>query len=151
MRSRIRPVGRSSVRYAFVALVMTLVAIACGGDAVETTSTGTANVEFGSGEIPDTVPEDFPVMDGSVISSTLVNRDNGFTEMIVRMPVQLGVAVQYYNQEFGTAGYDVATSEATSDTSWEIAGSGSGVSMDLRLRTVQPEVTEAAVRIEPQS
>lgn len=63
-------------------LALTFVVTACGDDAPSGT---TQAVTFGEGEIPDSVPDDFPVPEGAVVGTTLVDRVNNRTEFRLTM------------------------------------------------------------------
>ena len=130
--------------------VLSLVALACSDGADEATTTAApSNIEFGSGEIPDSVPEDFPMLDSAVISSTLVNNDTGYTEMIVRMPAELGIAVQYYQSNLPTSGWEVTESSATSDTKWQLTATGFDTTVTIDFGVIGSQVTELVFTFEP--
>ena len=85
--------------FAFVAL---LIISACGDS--ETTPTG---VVFGSDELPETLPESFPVPESAVVSTTLIDWDRGRTEVIFRVPADSASTVLYYDQNLPPAGYEI--------------------------------------------
>jgi hypothetical protein len=88
---------------------------ACSGDA----STPTGSVEFGEGEIPETVPDDFPIPPEAVIGATLVDPARDYTEVILRVRAELGEVALYYEQNLGAKGWEVTRSEPAGER-WEI-------------------------------
>jgi len=107
------------VRIRFLALAALLVVVtACSDDTTATEDTRT--VIFGEGEIPATVPADFPTPPNAVIGSTLIDRVNHKTEFSVQMRADLTTAVQYYEIELVNRGYVVTSSTALSDVLWRI-------------------------------
>ncbi|HLA67195.1 MAG TPA: hypothetical protein VJP05_06920 [Acidimicrobiia bacterium] len=105
-------------RVAVVALLVAFVVSACGDD-TSTTDAGQA-VTFGNGEIPSTVPKDFPVPDGGVIGDTLVDRINHKTEFSVQVGLDLTSTVQFYDLGLVSAGYVVTSSDSISNQLWRI-------------------------------
>lgn len=97
-------------------LVLVVLLVACGDD----TSEDTSPVIFGEGEIPPTVPDDFPTPATGVIGSTLIDRINHKTEFGVQMKADLTTAVQYYEFELVNRGYVVTSSAALSESLWRI-------------------------------
>jgi len=86
-----------ATRQTMIAIVaaVAILGTACtsGADEPTTTTSSTATIpievpdlEFGSGEVPFTVPAGFPVPDSAVIGSTLIDGVNGRTEMIINFP-----------------------------------------------------------------
>lgn len=61
---------------------------------------------FGFGELPDSIPEDFPIPNGSQVDSTLVNTKTGFTEAALVVPAETDVVAQFFEQNLEARGYD---------------------------------------------
>lgn len=134
-----------------LALVLGLVmaVAACSGDDDSTDGTlDPADVVFGSGSIPDTVPADFPVPEEAVVSSTLVNRPARTTEMILRLPVDVDVVVTYYEENLEPRGYTIVTSEPRSDSGWDMEIEKDDLTVSVRLRNVGGDLTEAVMMFE---
>ena len=70
--------------------------------------------------------------------------------MILRIPTELPVAVQYYSQNFDGTVYTMGESASSSDTTWNMTASGEGVDVAIVFRLVQPEVVEAVMTFNPQ-
>ena len=102
--------------------ILVLVAIAFAGaacsDTTETTTTTGApsadDIVFGQGVMPDTVPESFPLPQGSAIGSTMVIKD-GLTEVVIRVSAEIGLTAEYFGQGLEQAGFTVGLSEQSSD------------------------------------
>ncbi len=107
---------------AFVVLVaaLALIAAGCSDDADSTTTTGAVvssadDVVFGSGELPDTIPDNFPLPVGSSVGSTMLVTKTGFTEVVVRVSAELGLTAQFFDQALSAAGFAVDNSAADGD------------------------------------
>ena len=102
----------------FVAALAALMVLAagCGDD----TPASTDPVVFGEGEVPGSVPRDFPIPDGAVIGSTLVDHINNRTEVEIRMRFDLATTEQFFNVELVNVGYLVPTSRDTGLGLWEM-------------------------------
>jgi hypothetical protein len=83
----------------------------CGGD--------DEPITFGEGEIPGSVPAGFPVPDGAVVGSTLVDRVSHRTEFALTLRQEATAVVQYYTVSLVRAGYVVDFSEGDR-FSWRI-------------------------------
>jgi len=78
-------------------------ATGCGGD--------DEPISFGEGKIPASVPGDFPVPQGAVVGSTMVDRVNHRTEFALTMAQEATAVVQYYTVNLVSAGFVVDRSE----------------------------------------
>ncbi len=98
-----------------VALVaaLGLVASACGDDEPREA------VEFGEGEVPESMPDSIPIPRGAAIGSTLVDRVNNRTEMSLQVRMGFEELVQFYSVELVGAGYIVQESSGSA-ASWKI-------------------------------
>ena len=133
---------------AFLALLATslLLVAACSDDEPTTSSTG---VEFGSGSLPPTVPESFPIPEGAVISSTLVNWDTGFTEVIYRVPAQPAAVILFYGQNLERTGYTTISSEGDA-TMRTIEFEGNGIAGELEIGPEGLEATRVVLTFDPE-
>jgi hypothetical protein len=77
-------------------------------------------VVFGEGEIPANVPKDFPMPEGGVIGSTLVDHINHKTEFSIQLSQDLETVAKYYDVELVNQGYVVTSSQPLSDTLYRI-------------------------------
>ena len=111
-------------RIPVIALLIALgvVLAACSGESAETTTTTEATTTtvdatadqplvLGRGEVPATVPSDFPIPDQAVIGATLIDRPRGLTEVVITFPAQVEEVAAYYETNLETLGYTVVTSE----------------------------------------
>jgi len=88
-----------------------VVSAACGGD--------NEPITFGEGKLPASVPKGFPLPEGAVIGSTLVDRVNHRTEFAFTIRAEAAAVIQYYTLNLVGAGYVANRSEG--DTlSWRI-------------------------------
>lgn len=111
-------------------------AAACGGE------NDAEPVEVGRGELPETVPGDFPLPPGSSIGSTVVDRVNNRTEFTVNTGSDLTTAVAFFTVELVNEGYVVGRSNGT-DESWQVEFSRGSLRGEIVLTT--PESGTAAV------
>jgi hypothetical protein len=101
-----------------------LVVTACGGSTATTTTTTTAasdgqGVVFGNGVIPSSVPSDFPIPEGAVVGSTMVDHVNDRSEFRLDLAQDAGAVVEFYTTNLASAGY--AVSSAPGDpTTWDL-------------------------------
>jgi 3-oxoacyl-[acyl-carrier-protein] synthase III len=113
-----------------------VLATACSDDDSTTGSTG---VEFGSGSLPSTVPEGFPIPEGAVISSTLVDWDRNNTEVVFRIAAEPAAVILFYDQNLERAGYVVSSSDGDA-TMRVITFNGNGIAGEL---DIDPEGQQA--------
>ena len=100
-----------------VAVLVALAVIATGcSDSAETSTTVSVDpgddIVFGDGILPETIPEAFPLPTGSAIGSTMVVTKTGFTEVVVRISTEMGIAAEFFSKGLGQNGFTVASSEA---------------------------------------
>lgn len=76
-------------------------------------------VTVGEGEIPGSVPDDFPVPAEAVVGSTLVDRVNHRTEFRLNMSEGSTPVIQFFTVNLVSAGYVVERS-AGDDARWSI-------------------------------
>ncbi len=137
-------------RFIPFAVAGALLLVGCS-DSVTSTTTGDTTVSsaddvvFGSGELPETIPAEFPVPMGSSIGSTMVVATSGFTEVIIRLSVERGIAVQFYEQGLEQAGFNVDES-ADSGDAWEIEFSDSESKGTIEISEPQQGISQALVR-----
>ena len=124
--------------FVLVVLAFSLLAAACSDDA----PTG---VVFGEGEIPETLPDDFPIPDDARIDSTLIDYDRGVTEMLYVIPAELPAVVAYYETNLPNAGYTIESSDGNL-AEWTIAFGDADADGTLVLKVGGVEITQAVVR-----
>jgi hypothetical protein len=111
-----------NILIAIVAAIAVLGA-ACSSSAEETTTTTIPaeipDLEFGKGEVPFTVPAGFPIPETAVIGTTMIDGDNGRTEMIINFPSPMADVVSYYETNLPATGFEITDSDGIA-TRWEI-------------------------------
>lgn len=135
--------------------IVTAIAVfsaACTSSAVESTTTVTAasttvpseipDLEFGSGEVPFTVPADFPIPDTGVIGTTMIDGVNGRSEMNVNIPGAVSDVVRYYETNLPALGFAITDSKG-SESEWNISLTKGGVTATIRLAFGAPGLTTA--------
>lgn len=139
--------------YVLAVIALVLIAVGCSDDTVATTTTaaGTAvaspdDVVFGSGVMPDTVPSIFPIPQGSVVGSTMVVTKTGFTEVIIRLSAEIGVAAEFFNQGLEQAGFAVESSVADADGGWRIEFLDGDTPATIELTQSQSGISQAVLR-----
>ncbi len=140
-----RPVSpeRRAVRLLAAAVALTALVAACGDSGGEG-STGTGRVVFGEGELPATVPSDFPIPAGAVIGTTLVDGINIRTEAEMRVPSEIDVVAQFFSVGFVNNGY-VVGDNSNDGTRWRIEFRRNGVDGEVVLTPAGSGVTQVVV------
>jgi hypothetical protein len=90
-----------------------------GSSSTVTTAGGADDVVFGSGELPDTIPAEFPLPAASSVGSTMVITSTGFTEVVIRVGAVQGVTAEFFGQNLAAAGFTIDSS-GDSDGTWII-------------------------------
>ena len=114
---------------------------ACGGD-----DPGDEAVVSGEGEIPASVPRDFPVPVDASIGSTLVDRVNHRTEFSVVVPDDMISVVQFYTVGLVNEGYVVDRADGTSD-GWTLEFSRGAELTGIVVVSPQGESSQALVTL----
>ncbi|MDP2623400.1 MAG: hypothetical protein Q8Q29_06345 [Actinomycetota bacterium] len=94
-------------------LIVSILLISCDDGGVEP-------VRFGKGEVPGSVPADFPVPPHGVIGATMVDTINHRTEFSVNVESDLLSLVQFFTIGLVNEGYVVDRSGSLGQTTWEI-------------------------------
>lgn len=132
-----------------VLLAFAVVAAGCGDGNATSTTDGSVDspddVVFGQGELPSTMPEGFPLPSGSAIGSTMVVTKTGFTELVVRINSDQGVAAEYFNQNLPAAGFSVDKSEENGDA-WSIEFSDGNGKGTIDISTPTTGISQAVIR-----
>lgn len=134
-----------------ILLVVAMVAVVGAGctDTQGTTTTEAVisgdDVIFDEGELPDTIPDGFPLPAGSAVGSTMVVTKTGFTEVIVRIGAELGITAEYFNQSLPQGDFTVDASEAT-DAGWTISFSKGDARGTIDLTEPVSGISQAVVR-----
>ena len=115
---------------------------------VESGSATTANqdVVFGRGELPSTVPADFPIPEQAVVGATLVDTSRGLTEVILTYPADVPAIVEFYETNLQAFGYALDESTGT-DANWTIDFSKDGLTGTITVSTAGPGLAQGSLRI----
>jgi hypothetical protein len=99
-------------RIALALVAMLTVLVACGDDTASTT-TSDEPIVFGEGEIPDSVPDAFPIPPNARVGSTLVDRVNNRTEFRLVVPTDSETTVRFFQVGLVNQGYVIDSSTGT--------------------------------------
>ncbi len=142
----------TSQRLALAALAVALAVLggACSDDTETVTTTAAVvdspdEVVFGSGSLPETLPDGFPLPAGSAVGSTMVVAQSGFTEAVVRIAAELGITAQFFDQSLAVAGITVDSSAAVDD-GWLIEFTSEGAKGTIEISEPREGVSQAIVR-----
>lgn len=124
----------------FVILVVAI------GMAVASCSGSDPEVEFGEGELPPAVPNDFPIPSGASIGATLIDRVNTQSEVNLTVPTSLSDLSQYFSVNLVSAGYVVDASTGDS-LSWTIEFRRAGLRGSIEMRSRGEEASSAVVTL----
>ncbi len=135
---------------AIVAAIAVLGAACTSGAAEPTTTTTTSTIpaeipdlEFGSGEVPFTVPAGFPIPETAVVGSTMIDGVNGRTEMVINFPATVVEVVAFYETNLPVLGFEVTNSKGT-DSEWDISHSKDGITGTISLTLSGTGLTSGA-------
>lgn len=145
---------------AIVAIALALLVAACNGssgdtttttiDAATTTSTTTdtsgQDLVFAEGEVPETVPDGFPIPDQAVIGSTMIDRTRGVTEMVAVYPANVTEVVDFFETNLPALGYVIDSSSGT-DANWTIVFADGDLDGEIVLVVGGSGLTQGTVRI----
>jgi hypothetical protein len=132
------------------ALVVAAIIVSGCGDGAGTTTTAEGvsspdDIVFGEGEMPATIPAEFPLPTGSAIGSTMVVTTTGFTEMVVRISADQGVTAEYFNESLKQSGFTVDVSEANQDA-WLIEFTYQDTHGTIDISTPTAGISQAVIR-----
>ena len=128
MRSKATAVIRTGDVIVAVVAVLALILAACSGESTDAeasdatttivTESGTSGgeageLEFGRGQLPETVPADFPIPDEAVIGATMVDRTRDLTQVITTYPANVPAVVEFYEINLPALGYAIDASSGT--------------------------------------
>lgn len=132
------------------ALIVLLVAAACGGDddAADSTAPGSGapDVEFTDGELPESLPDDFPIPVGAVVGTGMVNRTSGEVEAIVRIPAGVPAVAEFFDVNLANRGFSVSSSEASNGEGWSIAFERDGGTGSIDVSPVGEQISQSVIR-----
>lgn len=148
---------RNAHRSVLVAVAVAVIAAACSSaDTTTTTTTDPPTTEssaetsngvvFGRGEIPASVPENFPIPEQASIGTTLVDHIRKNTEMTVIFPADVGAVVTYYTENLPGRGFEIVSSDG-SETSWVIVFAAGDLDGELRLQSGGAGLTAGTVKL----
>lgn len=113
---------------------------------VDTSVDSPDDVVFGAGELPETLPDGFPIPQGSSVGSTMVVTKTGFTEAILRISADQSTSVQFFEQGLAEAGFNVDASAADDGGGWMIEYSDASAKGTIELTEPLEGISQALVR-----
>ena len=134
-----------------VVSALAVTATACSGDdgagpaTADTGSISGDDVLFGSGELPETIPAEFPLPAGSSVGSTMVVTSSGFTEVVARSNAEQGISVEFFDQALAEAGFTVDSSVAGRGM-WLIEFSRNEAKGTIEISEPTPGISQAVIR-----
>lgn len=162
MRSKATAVIRTGDVIVAVVAVLALILAACSGESTDTeasdattttivTESGTSGgeageLEFGRGQLPETVPADFPIPDEAVIGATMVDRTRDLTQVITTYPANVPAVVEFYEINLPALGYAIDASSGT-DASWTIEFSSEASTGEIVLEVGGSGLTQGSLSI----
>lgn len=114
--------------------------------AVASCSSSEPEVEFGEGELPAAVPDDFPIPPGSSIGATLVDRVNTQTEVNLTVPNAMSDLARYFSVSLVSAGYVVDASSGDA-LGWTIDFRRGDLRGSIEMRTRGEDAASAVVTL----
>lgn len=136
---------------AAIALVLSVVLAACSdGEATETTQTippadELPELEFGRGELPITVPANWPMPEQHAIAGTMINGAETLTEVVYTAQGNLDEILEFYESELPAADYEFTTS-TTEHSRYYVDFSGNGIEGQLVLAPASGTITGATLQ-----
>lgn len=127
-------------------LPRTLVVLALTAVVATSCSGSDPEVEFGEGNLPSAVPDDFPIPPGSSIGATLVDRVNTQTEVNLTVPEALSDLSQYFSVNLVNAGYVVDASSGDA-LAWTIDFRRGDLSGAIEMRSRGEDASSAVVTL----
>lgn len=131
-------------------LAAALTLAACGGDSTPDVSDdlppaeSLPELEFGRGELPVTVPSNWPMPQQHKIAGTMIDGTRALTEMVFTASGEILSVVASYERALPEAGYTYETTK-NSETKYTITYEGNGIEGDLVLQAAAPGVTAATM------
>ncbi len=131
-----------------LAVAAAIAASACS-DPVATSTTAPGQMptdlptlEFGNGELPVTVPSDFPIPEPSAIATTMIDRSRDLTEVVFNVGATVDDVVAFYTVNLPRLGYEITGPSKINGES-VIAFVGNGIDGDVTLKAAGPGLTSA--------
>ena len=137
-------------RKVIVAVVMALAVLvaACSGSGSSgdlPPADSLPDLEFGRGEMPITVPDNWPMPAQHSIGATMIDGTRVLTEVSYTAGGTAEAVTNFYESALPGADYEFETTKVT-DTENDIAFSGNGIEGNLILKQLAPNVTGATLR-----
>lgn len=133
-----------------IVLAVTLVLAACGGESTPDVSDelppveSLPELEFGRGELPITVPSNWPMPQEHKIAGTMIDGTRALTEVVFTANGAVLSVVASYERALPEAGYTYETTK-NSDNKYTIEYEGNGIEGDLVLQAASSGVTAATM------
>ena len=137
-----------------LAVATALVVSSCSGSESEESSTTTTepkttveslptdlpDLEFGKGEMPITVPSNFPMPVQTVISTTMIDGTRDLTEVVFNIAGNIHDVKEFFAVNLPRFGYEITgVVDKTNETTLSFVGNG--IDGDVALKVVGGELT----------
>jgi hypothetical protein len=133
---------------AAIVMAVAVFASACGGSSSAgdlPPADSLPDLEFGRGEMPITVPENWPMPSQYSIGATMSDGTRVLTEVSYTTGGNIEPMVQFYEAALPDADYEIETTKL-SEAETDIAFEGNGIEGNLILKQLAPGVTGATLR-----
>lgn len=107
---------------------------------VESLPTDLPDLEFGKGEMPITVPSNFPMPQQSLISTTMIDGTRELTEVVFNIGGNIHDVKEFFTVNLPRLGYEITgVADKTNETT--VSFIGNGIDGDVALKVVGGELT----------
>jgi hypothetical protein len=131
-----------------VVMAIAVLAAACGGSDSSgglPPADSLPDLEFGRGEMPITVPDNWPMPSQYSIGATMIDGTRTLTEVSYTASGNVEPMIVFYESALPDADYDIETT-IVSETESDIAFEGNGIDGNLILKQIAPGITGATLR-----
>lgn len=118
-----------------------IVLSACSTDSSLPAADELPDLEFGQGELPVTIPEGFPIPEGTTVGSTMIDGSRLRTEVVMIFPASRIDIVAFYESDLPDAGYEVTDTREDAMTTF-IDFEGNGIDGTISVRTAGLSLSE---------
>ena len=115
--------------------------------ATPNTTAVTGDFIFGSGVLPEGIPDDFPIPAGATVASTLVNVVTGFTQAALVVPGETDDLAVFFDQNLEARGYDAAPAEQIANGRWRIEFTKDGFSGTVAIDPISAGLSNATITL----
>jgi hypothetical protein len=107
---------------------------------VESLPTDLPDLEFGKGEMPITVPSNFPMPQQTLISTTMIDGTRELTEVVFNIAGNIHDVKEFFTVNLPRFGYEITdVADRTNETT--VSFIGNGIDGEVALKVVGGDVT----------